>query len=276
MTNDSDSKQNDSISFDVLGYYKGQAANRYDVPRQSGMQSQGGTIILKKKMMYEQALEDLKGFERLWIVYQFHLNPTHWKPKVNPPRNPDRKKKGVFATRAPYRPNPIGMSCVKLKSVKGLKIEIEESDLLDGSPILDIKPYISYADSFPNSNAGWLEGIEKHSYSINWTPEAIEQQVWLDKKTTLGFKEFVERNLEYQPLNTRHKRVRQIGPQGTYSIALRSWRIRFQIKEENQEAIILGFNPGWTEDPQPEHNELHQEFEKHFPSPEWVKDENRL
>ena len=139
-----------------IGIVESQLKQRYETPHQGVL---GGkeisTIHLYPHHNFEQAVKDLEGFERIWIIYLFHLN-KNWKPLVTPPRN-NGKKVGVFASRAPYRPNNIGLSCVKLKKIDGLKIFISESDILDETPVLDIKPYLPYSDSFPDVNTGWVK-----------------------------------------------------------------------------------------------------------------------
>lgn len=241
------------ISFEPIGIYQGKAQKRYDVPRQSSIQDHQGCIQLDPKKMYEQALEDLMGFERIWVIYLFHLNTGHWKPKVNTPRSADGLKKGVFATRAPYRPNPIGMSCVRLDAVEGLKVWVSESDLLDGSPILDIKPYLPYADSFAGVKAGWVDQASELNYEISYTDLARIQLSWLEEHTGLGFYDFVERNLEFLPLNTRHKRIRKLKLANTYSVALQTWRIRFHLDEQTRQIQILDAYAGYSE------SQLHSE-----------------
>ena len=111
-----------------IGYLKSDLIYRYETPRQGILAGEDISVIeLLPHQNFEQAVSQLDGFERIWIIYQFHLN-TNWKPLVNPPRH-TRKKVGVFASRAPYRPNQIGMSCVKLVKVDGLKIYISQSDI---------------------------------------------------------------------------------------------------------------------------------------------------
>lgn len=139
-----------------IGFLHCDKKERYEAPRQ-GIHAKGSTGIIKLNPYcnFEQAVQDLDGFDRIWLIYGFHLNDW-WKPLVSPPRFRERKI-GLFATRSPFRPNQLGMSCVKLESVKKLKIYISEFDLLDQTPIYDIKPYIPYCDSFPDSETGWLK-----------------------------------------------------------------------------------------------------------------------
>ena len=106
------------------------------------------------------ALKDLEGFERIWVISWLHLN-HHWNPTVRPPRG-DRTRRGTLATRAPHRPNPIGLSAPKLIKVEGLIIHCEGIDLLDQTPILDIKPYVTYCDAFPLARSGYVDDFEKN------------------------------------------------------------------------------------------------------------------
>ena len=170
---------NSKILFQPIGYYKPlhQAQEPYQVPRQPDDSDCEGVIELRPSQHYEMALQDLEGFERIWIIYQFHQN-KNWKPLILPPRGTDTKK-GVFATRAPYRPNPIGLSCVRLLQISDLKIKIAGADFLDQTPILDIKPYIPEVDSFPESKVGWLTNVEAGRYHIEWLPKLSETLLWL-------------------------------------------------------------------------------------------------
>ena len=103
------------------------------------------------------AFRDLAGFERIWLVFMFHRSEG-WKAEVRPPRGGG--KRSVLATRSPHRPNAIGLSAVELVAVEGHTLRVRGMDLLDGTPILDIKPYVPYADAFPGARAGWIDAID--------------------------------------------------------------------------------------------------------------------
>jgi tRNA-Thr(GGU) m(6)t(6)A37 methyltransferase TsaA len=105
----------------------------------------------------ESAFRDLAGFERIWLLFAFHRSDG-WKAEVKPPRGGG--KRSVLATRSPHRPNAIGLSAVELLAVEGDRLRVRGLDLLDGTPILDIKPYVPYADAFPDSRAGWIDAID--------------------------------------------------------------------------------------------------------------------
>jgi tRNA-Thr(GGU) m(6)t(6)A37 methyltransferase TsaA len=251
------------LNYTSIGTYQGKAVKRYDVPRQSSLQEHQGIIRLHDGFNFQQAIEDLKGMERIWVIYHFHLNESHWKAKVNTPRTLDGKKKSVLATRAPYRPNPIGMSCVKLDEIKGLKLMVSESDLLDGSPILDIKPYIPYADSFAPSKMGWLDNIESAAYTLHYDEFALTQINWLEQKTGLDCKSYLERNLEYQPTNTRHKRVRKEKPADTYHLGLKTWRLHFRLDSEAKTIQVLKVFSGYSKEELDVQDDPHSDKETH-------------
>src|SRR5581483_8669087 len=136
------------ILFHPIGYIHTPYQERYSAPRQPGLlrdsevsiRQTRSTIVLNEGENFEQALEDLEGFEKIWLIYVFNRN-EYWKPKVYPPRG-ERRKRGLFATRSPHRPNPIGLSLVDLINIDGRNVTVGNVDLLDGTPILDIKPYI--------------------------------------------------------------------------------------------------------------------------------------
>lgn len=104
-----------------------------------------------------EALQDLEGFSRIWVIFHFDRSEG-WTPRVKPPRG--RGKRGVLATRSPHRPNPIGLSAVELVSIEGRRLKVRSHDLLDGTPILDLKPYVPYADAFPGAKAGWIDEVD--------------------------------------------------------------------------------------------------------------------
>jgi len=106
----------------------------------------------------EETLRDLAGFAYIWVIFVLHKSEG-WAPTVRPPRGP-RVKRGVFATRSPHRPNAIGLSAVELTGIEGRTLRLRGVDLLDGTPVLDIKPYVPYADAFPLAKAGWIDEVD--------------------------------------------------------------------------------------------------------------------
>ncbi len=150
------------VTMRVIGHIRSPYRERYGTPRQAVVTE--GTLTgdlvdaqiqLLPDMQLEPATAGLAGFDYVWVLAWLHLNHT-WSPTVMPPRGP-RVKQGVFATRSPNRPNPIGLSALRLISVDGLTLQVRGIDLLDQTPVLDIKPYVPYADAFPDARAGWLD-----------------------------------------------------------------------------------------------------------------------
>ncbi|MBK9974875.1 MAG: tRNA (N6-threonylcarbamoyladenosine(37)-N6)-methyltransferase TrmO [Planctomycetes bacterium] len=151
-----------SMTLRVIGHVRSPYKERFGTPRQATVtrQTLGDTAqaaSLELLPEFTPALKDLAGFEYIWALCWLHLN-EHWKPQVVPPRGP-KVARGLFATRAPHRPNPIGLSALQVISVKGRVIHVHGIDFLDGTPVLDIKPYVPYADAFPDARAGWLDEI---------------------------------------------------------------------------------------------------------------------
>lgn len=215
-------------SVDPIGYFHTTATSPKDLPRQPGLSENWGEIRLKEGCQFEQALDGLEGFDLIWVVFLFHRAST-WKPKVLPPRG--GKKQGVFATRSPHRPNFIGMSCVKLEVIEGLTLIVTHHDLLDGTPILDLKPYLNYADSHVSSRQGWLESLpSQHPIIFKWSPLAQAQLDYLANDWNISLQEPVEHRLLQSPVPYPNHRVKQIA-ENEYELAYRTWRIRYRLEE---------------------------------------------
>ena len=145
---------------------------KFGIPRQSGLVNTKGTIVFEPEYRKEEALKGLEECSHLWLIWEFSETVrTGWSPTVRPPRLGGNKRCGVFATRSPFRPNPIGLSCVKLTGIKkhpekGMVIEVEGADLMDGTPIFDIKPYLPYADCVPDARGGFADVVKVESPEI--------------------------------------------------------------------------------------------------------------
>ena len=227
------------MNIEPIGFYRSALRYRFETPRQSVFIHNSGVIELQHGRNFETALEDLEGFDRIWVLFQFHLN-DNWRPKVRPPVAPENERIGVFATRSPHRPNPIGLSCVKLEKIEGLKIFVQDCDLLDESPVFDIKPYIPAADSFPDSRIGWLErAVAPEQYEVVIQPDALAKILFL-KEHGFDAENFCYLQLGTNPVNSERKRIYQT-PDG-YEIGFRTWRISFTLKEKIVEVTNLRSN----------------------------------
>ncbi len=210
-----------------IGYFQSSSKALYDVPYQPSLYVKNeGIIQLNSGLQFEQALEGVKDFDLIWVLFRFHRH-VHWKPKVLPPRG--GKKRGVFSTRSPHRPNFIGLSCVQLQSIQGLKLFIVNHDLIDGTPILDLKPYLNYADSFVSQRQGWLENIAPNpTVTIQWLPLARKQIDYL-LNLECHLQQVIEHRLVQSPLPYANNRVRHIQEEW-YELAYRTWRVYYQWK----------------------------------------------
>ncbi len=210
----------------------------YDVPRQGVLTENVGRIDLVPGHDYATAAQDLEGIERIWLLFLFDRNLGHWRPKVRPPHHTSRKI-GVFATRSPNRPNPIGISCVKLLKVNGNRIYIQGHDLLDGTPILDIKPYLPFADAFPDSAVGWIAEPEE-LYAVSFSPAAEAKVIWLTTHGVPCIREFITTQLSVEPSNRkRHRMVRD-------ALAYRTWQADFTIDEDAHAVVINDIRSAYT------------------------------
>lgn len=228
-----------------IGVFHCSEKHPYDAARQGTVALDSrGRIELDAGQNFEQALQDLDGFSHLWVIFQFHHN-TAWKPLVQPPRG--KRKVGVFASRAPYRPNSIGLTCVRLLSVSGRTLEVADHDLLDGTPILDIKPYLSYADSFPEATLGWLDKIEEPAWTVSFGDGAREQVEWLESNGVECLGAFLVQQLTDEPFNRKRKRLRQLGER-EWEIAYRTWRARFTPDDAACAIRIEEITSGYTAD----------------------------
>lgn len=152
----------EGIHIQPVAYYKGPFGTKFGIPRQSGLApAVEGRIVFTEPYRVQEALRGLDGFDRLWLIWGFSANKSakgEWQPTVRPPRLGGNTAMGVWATRSPFRPNPLGLSCVELVAVEGMELRVRGADLMDGTPIYDIKPYIPYADAHPGARSGFAEG----------------------------------------------------------------------------------------------------------------------
>ncbi|MBE6820190.1 MAG: tRNA (N6-threonylcarbamoyladenosine(37)-N6)-methyltransferase TrmO [Ruminococcaceae bacterium] len=146
----------------IIAHIHTDFTSKFGIPRQSGLVDElEATIIFEPEYRIPEALRGIEEYSHIWLLWQFsECADKEWSPTVRPPRLGGNKRMGVFATRSPFRPNPIGLSCVKLLSVEktekyGFVLRVSGADLLDGTPIYDIKPYLPYVDSHPEASNGF-------------------------------------------------------------------------------------------------------------------------
>ena len=159
----------------IIGHVESCYKTKFGAPRQSGLvKSSFGRIKIRKNLQPEECLEGLEKFSHLWVIFLFHQNTNHiFRPKIHPPRLAGRSI-GTFATRSPHRPNPIGLSVLKIEKVAAPYIYVSGLDLIDQTPILDIKPYLNYVDSIEGAKNGWVESVATTQIHVQFTTQAQE------------------------------------------------------------------------------------------------------
>ncbi len=188
---------------------------RFGIPRQPSQAKNSKAVIrFEKGDQWKSALKAIEGFSHLWIVFIFHKSGSKsWKPTIRPPRLGGREKVGVLASRSPHRPNFIGLSAVKLDSVDlefagGPRLLISGHDLLDGTPVVDVKPYLSYTDSIVDSQAGWAE-LKIEVVRVVWSEESLKAAKKL--KVTADDRNAIEEILGQDPRTVAQKRKYPFG-----------------------------------------------------------------
>ena len=164
----------ETVSFRVIAHIKTDFPEKFGIPRQSGLaKTLKGTVIFEPEYRDAAALKGLEGYSRLWLLWLFSRNQKEeWSATVRPPRLGGNRRMGVFATRSPYRPNPVGLSSVELIGVRndpkyGTVLDVSGIDMADGTPILDIKPYLAYADAFPEAKSGFTDEVVYQNLSVD-------------------------------------------------------------------------------------------------------------
>lgn len=228
--------------FEAIGeLVSGGGEYRQQSPRQGALTEQTGVVELYPGHNFEAALEDLAGAEYIWLVYVFDRN-ANWRPKVLPPFG-DRRI-GVFATRSPHRPNPIGLSAVKLLAVEGRKLYISGHDLLTGTPILDIKPYLSDADAHVGAALPWRDRIGFTRRELEYSPLAQRQLELLKRLGAPDLRQVVETQLALRAPDARRQRLGEL-PDGQRFLAFRTWRIVFETPDDATVTVVRIFS-GYT------------------------------
>jgi tRNA (adenine37-N6)-methyltransferase len=254
------------LILEPIGVVHSPFRERLEAPRQPTVaEGQTGTIELFPASGIEHALEDLSSFRFIWVLFWFHHNHG-FRPKVLPPRSAERR--GVFATRSPYRPNPIGLSAVKLLGVEGRVLSIENLDILDGTPVLDIKPYVPYTDSIPEATNGWLESATRPrdplpDHEVTFGERALSQISFLEARGTV-IRPQVEEVLRLGPQPHPYRRIKQKG--SGFVLAYKAWRLNFQVEGRclRVTSVESGYRPSELFGSDAPELALHREFVEAF------------
>lgn len=184
-----------------IGYLESCFKDKFGTPRQPGLVKKAwARLKIRGDLQPEESLQGLEGFSHVWLIWIFHQNKVaRYHAKVHPPRL-GGKSMGVFATRTPHRPNPLGLSLVELISVEKDGIVVAGADLVDGTPILDIKPYLPEVEAISDARTGWPTDVAKEAISVEFTPhaEAVLQE-WQTHHPEKALQEIIEETLKLDP-----------------------------------------------------------------------------
>lgn len=212
-----------------IAFIKTEFPEKFGIPRQSGLAKDlRGRIIFEPQFRNPDALRGLEGFSHIWLIWEFSANRTtrEWQPTVRPPRLGGNTHLGVFATRSPFRPNPLGLSCVEIDRIdlftdEGPVITIKGADLMDGTPIYDIKPYIRYADSRQQALCGYVDSLEERSLKVVF-PSELSSRI----EDTSVIPSLVE-TLRLDPRPSYHD-----DPERVYGLSFARLNVKFRVNGE--------------------------------------------
>ena len=210
------------MEFKTIAHIRTPFPTKFGIPRQSGiLHTLESRIVFAKEYRNKDALRGMEEFSHLWLIWLFsEAVREDWSPTVRPPRLGGNTRMGVFATRSPFRPNPIGLSCVRLVRIENGELVVTGADLMDGTPILDIKPYLPFADSVPDATGGFAEPLREYALQVVF-PEDLLQ------KLPLHLREPLREILAQDP-----RPAYQQDPSRVYGFPFGDYEIRFSVSEE--------------------------------------------
>lgn len=223
------------MNIQPIAYIHTEFAEKFGIPRQSGLAGGlRGKIVFEKQFRDPEALRGVDGFSHLWLIWEFSANRggRDWQPTVRPPRLGGNQHMGVFATRSPFRPNPLGLSCVDLEGIDwdtpdGPVLIVKGADLMDGTPIYDIKPYIKYADSRPDALCGYVDTLDESRLPVVVSPD-IEA-----KFQDVALMNALREVLSLDPRPSYHN-----DPEREYGMSFAGYNVKFRVAEEQYGQVL--------------------------------------
>lgn len=215
----------DTVDIQVIARMRSDFPTKFGIPRQSGLVEElESTVVFEPEFRNPDALRGIEGYSHLWIIWQFsQAVRQNWSPTVRPPRLGGNTRMGVFATRSPFRPNNLGLSCVKLLGVSqtetmGTVLHVAGADLMDGTPIFDIKPYIPYADSFPDAAGGFTDSAGEFLLNVEFPASLLKMLPENKRQAAIGV-------LSHDPRPSYQRK-----PDRVYGLTFAGFDIRFTVK----------------------------------------------
>lgn len=217
----------ETVSISPIAHIESDFTSKFGIPRQSGLvEGLFSRIVFEPEFRNPDALRGIEDFSHLWLIWQFSENVEKgWSPTVRPPRLGGNQRKGVFATRSPFRPNALGLSCVELISVEtdptlGPVLVVKGADLMNGTPIFDVKPYVPFSDSHPDALGGFADKAYGYSLKVEFPPKLLEKVPEAKREALTGI-------LAQDP-RPRY----QHDPQRIYGFPFAGLEIKFRVDED--------------------------------------------
>jgi len=217
----------DNISIQVIAKMRSDFPTKFGIPRQSNLvEDLESTVVFEPEFRNQDALRGIEGYSHLWIIWQFsEAVRQDWSPTVRPPRLGGNTRMGVFATRSPFRPNNLGLSCVKLLRVEhtknvGTVLHVAGADLMDGTPIFDIKPYIPYSDCFPDAVGGFTDSASDFLLEVEFPIQLLSILPENKRRAAIGV-------LSHDPRPSYKKDSDRI-----FGLTFAGYDIRFTVKDK--------------------------------------------
>lgn len=230
-----------AFQFEQIGVIRSPYKEKFAVPRQPGLVKHcGGELHLIAPYNQSDAVRGLEAFSHLWILFVFHQTMEGgWRPTVRPPRLGGNARMGVFATRSTFRPNPVGMSLVELKGIRCQKeqviLELGSLDLVDGTPVVDVKPYLPFAESLPDARASYAQDAPRADMPVYFTQAIAAQLTQLEKRYP-HLSNFIAEVLAQDP-RPAYRKEEEAGK--TYAVWLLDFNVRWRVTEAGFEVFAL-------------------------------------
>ena len=222
------------VTIKVIARMKSDFPTKFGIPRQSGLVDElRSTVIFEPEFRNADALRGIEGYSHLWLIWQFsEAVRTEWSPTVRPPRLGGNTRIGVFATRSPFRPNSMGLSSVRLLGVEetkeyGTVLHVAGADLMDGTPIFDIKPYIPYGDSHPDATGGFTDNADEFLLQVDFPPQLLELLPADKRSAAIGV-------LSHDPRPSYQR-----SPERVYGLPFAGYDIRFRVQDNKLTVLEL-------------------------------------
>lgn len=218
----------------VIAHIHTDFPEKFGVPRQSGLVSVTGKIVFEPEYRSADAFKGLEGYSHLWLIWQFsQIEENKWSPTVRPPRLGGNRRMGVFATRSPFRPNSLGLSSVELVKIEhdkalGTVITVKGADMVHGTPIFDIKPYLAYTDSHPDATGGFADDVMENKLKAEIPQKFLE-------KIPENYIEEIKELLENDPRPSYHDDENRV-----YGMSYAGMEIKFTVKNGTVEICDIG------------------------------------